>query len=560
MKTDLARRALLLGAASLFAGCSSSPIPPVRFANAPPAFVVDDRRDVPKPPKEREFLRDGQLIDANFYKPADRAMALPTPRRALGVNALDEVPDSTWFTNRIGVRDLTPEEVRIGPATVGSPEAHRPWTVTKTKQGGRAIGIIVKDARGEEFIVKFDPKGVPEMESGADAIVSRLLWAVGYNVPEDHVAHIKRSDLVIAKDAVISANGKKRPLDAEALDATLARAHVEPDGTYRVIASRMIQGVPLGGHASEGVRADDPNDRIRHERRRDLRGMQTFFAWLDHNDVKEDNTLDMWVADAADKQRHYVKHYLVDFGKALGGSAFDAGDPRPSYSYRYDYSDAFMSLVTLGMSERGWEERTGPGLRGLGLIDSKTYDPGGWKAVTPVYTPFITADRFDKFWAAKILIRFTRAHLLAAVETAQFSDPNAVEYMVNVLEQRQRKTAAHWFRRVSPLDDFTIEGDALCFTDLMLRHGLVTAGTSTEYRMRSHDREGNALADAVAFAPNGGQRGRVCTNALRMPAAGDGYTVVRLETLRENRKLVVFVHVARTQFARGPEVIGIWRQ
>ena len=31
---------------------------------------------------------------------------LPRSRRALGVNALDEVPDSTWFTNRLGVRDL----------------------------------------------------------------------------------------------------------------------------------------------------------------------------------------------------------------------------------------------------------------------------------------------------------------------------------------------------------------------------------------------------------------------------------------------------------------------
>jgi len=52
---------------------------------------------------------------------------LPRDRRALGVNALDEVPDSTWFTNRIGVRELTP---RRGPQRPADRRPRAPQAVT----------------------------------------------------------------------------------------------------------------------------------------------------------------------------------------------------------------------------------------------------------------------------------------------------------------------------------------------------------------------------------------------------------------------------------------------
>src|SRR5512140_3673118 len=106
----------LLCAAS--AGCAAaSSMPQARFANAPVAWVVDDRRDVGKPPKNREVLPDLYVYDGTFQRPITRALELPRARRALGVNALDEVPDSTWFTNRIGTHELTPDEIRIGSVT-----------------------------------------------------------------------------------------------------------------------------------------------------------------------------------------------------------------------------------------------------------------------------------------------------------------------------------------------------------------------------------------------------------------------------------------------------------
>ena len=49
-------------------------------------------------------------------------------RRRVNVNTLGEVPDSSWFTNRIGVRDMTIDEVLRGPDTIDGP-APGPWEV-----------------------------------------------------------------------------------------------------------------------------------------------------------------------------------------------------------------------------------------------------------------------------------------------------------------------------------------------------------------------------------------------------------------------------------------------
>ena len=49
---------------------------------------------------------------------------LPIGPRAQNVNTIDEVPDSSWFTNRIVARPMSIEEMVRGPA-VGKGPAHR---------------------------------------------------------------------------------------------------------------------------------------------------------------------------------------------------------------------------------------------------------------------------------------------------------------------------------------------------------------------------------------------------------------------------------------------------
>ena len=127
-----ARGLTVIVLAALAAGCAPrAALPGVRFANAPAVTSVDDRRDVPARPATRGFLRHLYHFDGSFYRLITRGLELPRPHRALGVNALDEVPDSTWFTNRIGTRNLTAQEVYAGPSMIGSPEPYKPWTIRR---------------------------------------------------------------------------------------------------------------------------------------------------------------------------------------------------------------------------------------------------------------------------------------------------------------------------------------------------------------------------------------------------------------------------------------------
>ena len=60
--------------------------------------------------KELELSESFDFLINTFVSPGDRE-----PIRAVNVNTLDEVPDSSWFTNRIGVRDLPIAEITRGP-------------------------------------------------------------------------------------------------------------------------------------------------------------------------------------------------------------------------------------------------------------------------------------------------------------------------------------------------------------------------------------------------------------------------------------------------------------
>ena len=548
-------------AALVVTACSTTAtLPPVRFVNGPVVTAVNDRRDVTKQPEPREFLPSLYNYVGTIERPLARTMDLHRSQRAQGVNALDEVPDSTWFTNRIGTRDLSLDEIRSGPLTVDSPELHRPWTVRSTKGGGTSIGFIVVDARGIKYLLKFDDAGYPEIETGIDVMVNRLMWAIGYNVAEDEIVYFHDQDLVLAPDASIKdGDGNKiGVLDRAGLEKLIGSVDHGKDGRIRGLMSRWIEGKTIGGHSSEGVRWDDPNDVIPHELRRELRGAYPIFAWLDHVDLHEGNFVDSWVTDPGDKHRHYVKHYFVDFGRSLGAMALFSFDWRRGHTYVVDFTDIGRTLFTLGLLDRDWQHRPlvpGPNLPSF---DATTFDPSNWHPDWPAYVPVEDADHVDKFWGAKLVARFTRPQIEAAVSAARFSDPAVVKYLVDTLLARQRATAAYWFTRVAPLDHFAVgDGFELCFDDLALVHQLADA-SATRYAITSYDWSARQVAAPVGVA--GTRTGRACTHVAAAPATDDGgYTILRITTTRPDLSGETFVHLARDPASGIPRLIGVWR-
>jgi hypothetical protein len=291
--------------------------------------------------------------------------------------------------------------------------------------------------------------------------------------------------------------------------------------------------------------------------RRDLRGMYAVFAWLAHDDIQESNFLDMWTPDPRDPKRHYVEHYAIDFGKALGVMESTSGDPRRSYEYVVDVVEMTRSLVTAGTLQRSWEGREQPKLRGIGLYSANHFDPGRWKPDFPSYTPLLTADRFDKFWATKIMMRLSRDDIRTIVEAGKLTDPRAAEYLIDALVTRQRATAMHWFTRVNPLDGFAMTGDELCFDDLMLSYDLGARAADTLYTITSFDDGAHAIATPLHARPDA--RGHACVAYVPLASARDAYTILRVQTARPGFSGTTFVHVARDPTTGVLRVIGLWR-
>jgi hypothetical protein len=66
-----------------------------------PILVDDDRAFDASGAKSLELSEIFDYVHNTWGSPGNRSSI-----RALNVNTLDEVPDSSWFTNRIGVRDM----------------------------------------------------------------------------------------------------------------------------------------------------------------------------------------------------------------------------------------------------------------------------------------------------------------------------------------------------------------------------------------------------------------------------------------------------------------------
>lgn len=550
----------LLGCLIPTFGCTK--VPAVRFVNAPIVWEVDDRRDVPVKPYERPYYPMARKIGHGYAYHLTDTMSAEPPRRALDVNALGEVPDSTWFTNRIGLNPWTPAQVAIGPDPDADPSSHMPWTILRAKGTGVMPGFLIEDARGVRYLLKLGFGGGAEMETGAEVIVQRLLSTAGYHTPQCTVAVFEREDLRLSPGAVVvDPTGKEQPVTEAYVDEVLALADREPGGGIRAVTSRFLPGEPIGGYPERGVRSDDPNDVIPHEERRELRGQYVFFAWVGHTDVKEANTVDIWREHPTRPDRHYVEHYLVDFGQALGVRAVHSIDA--SHAYNFDPTLAALSLLTLGIRQRTGERARGPDLPGVGRFEAQYFHPARFRAGRR-YRPFDRLDRFDAFWATKILMRFSPGHIAAAVEEGRLLDPRAREYLVETLVARQRRTALYWFSKVNPLDTFTVREPApghlqACAVDLLLAYDLADETASTRYTMTAYGDDGTRLAPPQHR--RGTKGGRFCTDDLPVGPGTEGYTMIAFATKRGEKALnPVWLHLARAPGSGRLRVIGIWRQ
>ncbi len=227
------------------------------------------------------------------------------------------------------------------------------WVISRDKGSGVQPGFRMTDPAGQLYQIEVDPPANPEMATGAEMIGTAFYHAFGYHTVEVSLTEFAADALVISEKATIrdAYNGKRRPFTRRDLDDVLRRAARQPNGKYRALVSRFAAGRPLGNFRYYGTRPDDPNDIVPHEHRRELRAARVFGAWLNHDDSRGVNSLDMLEPQAAGGA---VKHYMFDFGSILGSGTVFAQARRAGHEYIFEHAPGWRTLATLGFTVRPW--------------------------------------------------------------------------------------------------------------------------------------------------------------------------------------------------------------
>ena len=434
---------------------------------------------------------------------AGELLRVASPREAANANALDEAPDSTWFTNRHGRRRLAAAELERGPQRDRAPAAKGSYVILSGKSYGMTPGFVMKDAKGDRYIVKFDPPRFPDVPTGAEMVCSKIIWALGWNVPEYYLFRFDPARLEIDPEAWVKDRyNRKRPFTREALDALLERAGKQPDGRIRAMASRFIDGKPKGGFRTLGRRRDDPNDTVPHEDRRDLRGLRVVAAWLNFTDARRGNFYDTFVTTDEQTKRGHIVHYVLDFSSALGSGNDDW--KLPWYGQEYFFEPRKLArFASMGFLHADWED-VPLAHPAIGYLDAEHFDPEVWRTTYP--NPlFDHATMRDKFWGAKLVTSLGADDLRVISRTGEWKDPDAAEVLAQILRGRQQKIAAAYFdaKRVNPIDRFEVERDRLRFADLAVESG-VAAAESARYRFRRPDGEWREMREpGIPIVPSG---------------------------------------------------------
>jgi hypothetical protein len=432
-----------------------------------------DTKDIPEP-RERDVGYYENFFDSRFVKPIGHYTDIPRliraavdkPKAAMNVNELDEVPDSSWYTNRHHRHRMSIEALVRGPNQGPGPDFRR-VTVTQAKPEGVTPGLMVTDAHGIAYLIKFDRSQYPELQSSAEVISTKILHAAGYNVPENYIAYIDRRAVRIAPDVTTTQKD---------LDRMFKKLHRTSDGRYRVMASKILDGKPKGPFAQTGLRMDDPNDRIPHEHRRELRGLRVISSWINNWDMKEPNTLDMYVQEDG---RRFLRHYLIDFGSTLGAGA----NPKTYYHGRtviLDCGQFFKEVFTLGFASTAWDRKNRLISSSVGSFSLDDFRPEDWTPALP-WMPFNKMTDEDAFWAVRVLMSFSEAELGSIVREGKYSNPKDEKHVIRTLLERRRRIADYWLGKVNPIADFRVvrqdEATALVFRNL-------AGGASGAYQYR----------------------------------------------------------------------------
>jgi len=442
--------------------------------SAQPAFYPDDPIWADD---DRAFDAGGAaaIEESNLFDFASNTFFRPGEFRdipAVNVNTLDEVPDSSWFVNRIGRQSMSLTEIVRGPDRFDRVDI-QDWPISAAKGEGLQPGYRVTSPDGHIWQVEFDPPTNPEMASGAEIVGTAFYHAFGYHTVDVYLAEFDPARVSIASTVTIKdpLTGKQRPFTRADLEAILASAARRRNGRVRAIVSRFADGRPLGSFRYSSTRPDDPNDIHPHEHRRELRANRVFAAWLNHDDSRGLNSLDMLESHDG---RQTVRHYMFDFGSIMGSGTIRAQSARAGNEYILEWMPGVWTGLTLGLYFKPWTLIHYPEVApSVGRFEGDAFRPEAWKPEYP-NTAFDNMRPEDAFWAARIVARFGEPEVRAIVEKAQYSERRATDYIVEVLMKRRERVLRTWLNAVNPLVDPVVRDTRVTLVNTAVQNGVAT--------------------------------------------------------------------------------------
>jgi hypothetical protein len=505
-----------------------SPAAGQEFRPDDPLWIDPDNISIPKP-TERPLSKTIDLLQKTFTTPKVGTL------HAQNVNTVGGVPDSSWFTNRMSSRIMSLEELIRGPNQGPEPDQSKPWVVIGAKTEGATPGLLIRDARGDVYFIKYDP----------------LYWP--YHVPQNYLVRWKPVYEIDKGAEVLWESGHVERLTRGYVRDLLEDIPVRPDGTIQVLASKFLDGEPLGPFDFQGTRSDDPNDIFPHQDRREIRALRIFAAWMNHNDSDSVNTLDMYHTGPGGER--YVKHHLIDFGTILGSGATQPHARRVGNEYYISFEPALKSAGTLGLWDRDWRKIKYQEYRSVGRFESNYFRPEKW---IPDY-PNPAFDKMtleDAFWATRIVMRFSDEAIRAIVNLGQYDDPEAQEHVAETIIKRRDKIVQYYLSQLNPLDDFRVAdsgtSSSLEFDNLGLEAGLASSCRYT-YQWHSFD---NLTGQTVPIGTPGVSEG---TAALIPDSPSDFLQVSLSSQCSEQPKWSSSIEVFLR--SKGPwQIVGIRRQ
>jgi hypothetical protein len=181
----------------------------------------------------------------------------------------------------------------------------------------------------------------------------------------------------------------------------------------------MPKGRPVGRFDFTGRRSSDKNDKIRHQDRRELRGLRIFSSFIGWANINARSTYDTFLETA--DGRGYLEHW-------------------------------FLNLTEI--SKPG--ETPKPAGTGASMQN------GAFARMTPR----------DALWAANLVARFTDPVIDAIIAAAKYTDAHEARKAADDLKMRRSAIEKKWFAMLSPLDDFVLspenDGVKVTCSDLAL--------------------------------------------------------------------------------------------